>query len=100
MYVKDRNKVTRANFFLTTTYVFDARSVVIICPMFHWFEGQDGSQAVRPHWAKWSDSYVAEAEAKMKKAYADRLPALRRVAKEFDPHGVFVNEFFAKLLAP
>lgn len=62
--------------------------------------GQDGSQAARPHWAKWNDKYVAGAEAKMKRAYADHLPVLRRVAKEFDPHGIFVNNFFAKLWAP
>lgn len=61
---------------------------------------QDGSQAAYPHWAKWSEAYVAGAPAKLKRAYAGRLPHLERVAAEFDPHGVFVNKYFATLLAP
>lgn len=69
----------------------------IECP---WVGEQDGSQATRPHWAKWNGTYVAGADAKMKQAYADRLPALRSVAKEFDPHGIFINNYFTKLLAP
>ena len=43
---------------------------------------------------------MADADAKIKRAYASRLPLLRKVAKEFDPHSIFVNNFFAKLLAP
>lgn len=43
---------------------------------------------------------MAGADAKMKRAYASRLPLLRKVAREFDPHGIFVNEYFAKLFAP
>lgn len=60
---------------------------------------QDGTQAARPHWAKWNEAYVADADAKLKRAYAPRLPLLRSVAKEYDPHGVFVNKLFAKLLS-
>lgn len=60
---------------------------------------QDGSQAARPHWAKFSEAYVADADAKMKKAYADRLPLLKALSEEFDPTGAFVNNFFAGLFA-
>lgn len=74
-------------------------------PLFsHLFEPailvQDGSQATWPHWAKWSEAYVSDADLKLKQAYADRLPLLQAVAKEFDPTGVFVNNYFAKLFAP
>ncbi|CAM9961689.1 unnamed protein product [Ectocarpus sp. 8 AP-2014] len=61
---------------------------------------KDGSQAAYPHWAKWSDAYVAGADAKIKKAYASRLPYLRNASRQFDPNGVFVNDFFARLFAP
>lgn len=61
---------------------------------------KDGTQAGHPHWAKWNDAYVAGADAKMKLAYASRLPYLRRAASKFDPNGVFVNKYFAKLFAP
>eukprot|EP00903_Cladosiphon_okamuranus_P006469 g6329.t1 len=37
---------------------------------------KDGSPASLPHWAKWSESYVADADAKLKAAFADRLPLL------------------------
>lgn len=60
---------------------------------------QDGSQAAFPHWAKWHEAYVSGADAKMKRAYASRLPHLRRIAREFDPNCMFVNKFFAKLLS-
>lgn len=59
---------------------------------------QDGSPATLPHWAKWAESYVADADAKLKAAYADRLPLLTALSKEWDPNGVFVNAFFRKLL--
>ena len=42
---------------------------------------------------------MADADAKMKRAYASRLPLLMKVAREFDPHGIFINDYFAKLLA-
>lgn len=61
---------------------------------------KDGTQAAYPHWAKWSEAYVAGADAKMKRAYASRLPYLRNAARQFDPNGVFVNKYFAKLFAP
>lgn len=64
------------------------------------FARQDGSQAAYPHWTKWTEAYVADADAKMKRAYASRLPLLRKVAREFDPHGMFMNDYFVKLLAP
>lgn len=38
------------------------------------------------------------AEAKLKAAYADRLPLLAALSKEWDPNGVFVNAFFKRLL--
>lgn len=86
---------------------FARNFLVVECspPLFsHVFEpatiGQDGSQATRPHWAKWSEAYVADAPAKLKRAFADRLPILQAVAKEFDPTGMFVNEYFAQLFAP
>ncbi|CAM9411402.1 unnamed protein product [Laminaria digitata] len=60
---------------------------------------KDGSQAAFPHWTKWSEAYVAGADAKIKRAYASRLPLLRQVAREYDPHAIFVNNYFAKLLA-
>ena len=61
---------------------------------------KDGTQAAYPHWAKWSEAYVAGADAKMKRAYASRLPYLRSAARNFDPDGVFENKYFAKLFAP
>eukprot|EP00904_Undaria_pinnatifida_P008489 jgi/Undpi1/4770/HiC_scaffold_18.g08123.m1 len=61
---------------------------------------KDGTPAAHPHWTKWSEAYVAGADAKMKHAFASHLPLLRQAAREFDPHGVFVNNYFAKLLAP
>eukprot|EP00903_Cladosiphon_okamuranus_P014134 g13135.t1 len=61
---------------------------------------KDGTQAAYPHWAKWNEAYVAGADAKMKRAYASRLPHLRSTARKFDPNGVFVNKYFAKLFAP
>eukprot|EP00752_Nemacystus_decipiens_P003494 g3227.t1 len=60
---------------------------------------KDGTQAAYPHWAKWSEAYVAGADAKMKRAYASRLPYLRSSARKFDPNGVFENKYFAKLFA-
>lgn len=41
---------------------------------------------------------MADADAKLKAAYADRLPLLAALSKEWDPNGVFVNAFFEKLL--
>lgn len=38
------------------------------------------------------------ADAKIKRAYASRLPMLAELSKEWDPHGMFVNDFFKKLL--
>lgn len=58
---------------------------------------KDGTQAAYPHWAKWSEAYVAGADLKMKQAYASRLPYLRNAARQYDPNGVFVNKYFAKL---
>ncbi|CAM9747545.1 unnamed protein product [Pylaiella littoralis] len=60
---------------------------------------KDGSQAAYPHWAKWSEAYVQGADAKMKHAYASRLPYIRNMARQFDPHGVFMNKYFTKLFA-
>lgn len=60
---------------------------------------QDGSQAVRPHWAKWSDAYVADADAKLKKAYAGRLLLLKDLANHFDPEGMFMNDHFSRLFS-
>lgn len=42
---------------------------------------------------------MVDADAKLKAAYADRLPLLTALSKEWDPNGVFVNAFFKKLLA-
>eukprot|EP00904_Undaria_pinnatifida_P002572 jgi/Undpi1/12315/HiC_scaffold_5.g01991.m1 len=61
---------------------------------------KDGSNATLPHWAKWSESYIADAEAKLKNAYADRLPLLRSLSAEWDPNGMFMNSFFARLFSP
>lgn len=60
---------------------------------------QDGSQASRPHWAKWSGAYVEDADAKMKAAFADRLPQLLALSKEWDPNGVFVNKYFENMFS-
>ena len=59
---------------------------------------QDGSLASLPHWAKWSEAYVADADAKLKVSYADRLPVLATLSEEWDPNGMFVNAFFKELL--
>eukprot|EP00904_Undaria_pinnatifida_P002571 jgi/Undpi1/12314/HiC_scaffold_5.g01990.m1 len=58
---------------------------------------KDGSDAALPHWAKWSESYVEDADAKLQRAFSRRLPLLKRIATKWDPHGMFVNKFFAKL---
>ncbi|CAN0101125.1 unnamed protein product [Pylaiella littoralis] len=59
---------------------------------------KDGSPASLPHWAKWTESYVEDATAKIKLAYANRLPLLAALSEEWDPNGVFVNDFFKELL--
>ncbi|CAM9157892.1 unnamed protein product [Scytosiphon promiscuus] len=59
---------------------------------------KDGSPASLPHWAKWTESYVEGAEAKLKKAYASRLPLLSGLSREWDPNGMFVNDFFKRVL--
>ena len=61
---------------------------------------QDGTQAALPHWAKWSEAYVADADKKLKEAFKERLPLLQAAAKEFDPNGIFMNDFFTKLFLP
>lgn len=43
---------------------------------------------------------MSNADAKLKRAYTDRLPLLETVAREWDPSGMFVNDYFAKLFAP
>ena len=58
---------------------------------------QDGSDAALPHWAKWSEAYVADATEKLQRAFASRLPLLKSVATKWDPNGMFVNKFFARL---
>lgn len=61
---------------------------------------QDGSNATLPHWAKWSESYITDGEAKLKAAYASRLPLLKSLSAEWDPNGMFVNSFFERMFAP
>ncbi|CAM9741720.1 unnamed protein product [Ascophyllum nodosum] len=61
---------------------------------------KDGTQAALPHWAKWSEAYVADADKKLKEAFKERLPLLQAAAKEFDPNGIFMNDFFTKLFLP
>lgn len=61
---------------------------------------KDGSNATLPHWAKWSESYIADGEAKLKAAYASRLPLLKNLSAEWDPNGMFVNSFFERMFAP
>eukprot|EP00752_Nemacystus_decipiens_P008514 g7603.t1 len=51
---------------------------------------KDGSPASVPHWAKWTEAYVEDADAKLKAAYADRLPLLAGLSKEWDPNGMFL----------
>lgn len=58
---------------------------------------QDGSQAARPHSAKFTEVHVADADANMKKAYADCQPLFKTLSEEFDPTGAFVNNLFARL---
>ncbi|CAM9283472.1 unnamed protein product [Choristocarpus tenellus] len=60
---------------------------------------KDGTKATLPHWAKWEESSVANATIKIKEAFADRLPALRHIADDADPNGMFRNNFFKTLLA-
>eukprot|EP00904_Undaria_pinnatifida_P002573 jgi/Undpi1/12316/HiC_scaffold_5.g01992.m1 len=61
---------------------------------------KDGTNASFPHWAKWSEAYITDAEAKLKNAYADRLPILRSLSAEWDPNGMFMNSFFARMFSP
>ena len=58
---------------------------------------QDGSSATMPHWAKWSETYVTDGDAKRKAAYASRVPLLKSLSAEWDPNGMFVNSFFERL---
>lgn len=41
---------------------------------------------------------MEDAEAKMKRAYASRLSQLAKLSSEWDPNGMFVNDFFQNML--
>ena len=61
---------------------------------------RDGSNTTLPRWTNWSESWVTDGKAKLKAAYASRLPLLKSLSADWDPNGMFVSKFFPKMFAP